>query len=119
MSTNTFDINGLSQQEVLAAREKFGSNSLDYKKENGFLKAAKSLVKEPMVILLLFASIIYFISGDFGDGIFLSSAIVLVATISFYQDSRSRNALEKLKNFTQPTCKVIRDGEIVEISSEV
>lgn len=118
MSTNTFDINGLSQQEVLAAKEKFGSNSLDYKKENGFLEAAKSLVKEPMVILLLVASIIYFISGDIGDGIFLVSAIVLVATISLYQYSRSRNALEKLKNFTQPTCKVIRDGEIVEISSE-
>jgi Ca2+-transporting ATPase len=118
MSTNTFDINGLSQQEVLAAKEKFGSNSLDYKKENGFLEAAKSLVKEPMVILLLVASIIYFISGDIGDGIFLVSAIVLVATISLYQYSRSRNALEKLKNFTQPTCKVIRDGEIVEIWCE-
>nr|WP_299418761.1 cation-translocating P-type ATPase [uncultured Emticicia sp.] len=118
MSTNTFDINGLSQEEVLAAREKFGSNSLDYKKENGFLEAAKSLVKEPMVILLLVASVIYFISGDIGDGIFLAAAIVLVATISLYQDSRSRNALEKLKNFTQPTCKVIRDGEIIEISSE-
>jgi Ca2+-transporting ATPase len=118
MSTNTFDIIGLSQQEVLAAREKFGGNSLDYKKENGFLEAAKSLVKEPMVILLLVASVIYFISGDIGDGIFLASAIVLVATISLYQDSRSRNALEKLKNFTQPTCKVIRDGKIIEISSE-
>jgi Ca2+-transporting ATPase len=118
MSTNTFDINGLSQQEVLAAKEKFGSNSLDYKKENGFLEAAKSLVKEPMVILLLVASIIYFISGDIGDGIFLASAIVLVATISLYQGSRSRNALEKLKNFTQPTCKVIRDSEIIEIWCE-
>ncbi len=118
MPTNTFDINGLSQEQVLAAREKFGSNSLDYKKENGFLEALKSLAKEPMVILLLVASIIYFISGDIGDGIFLASAIVLVATISLYQDSRSRDALEKLKNFTQPTCKVIRDGEIIEISSE-
>ena len=118
MSTNTFDINGLSQIEVLVAREKFGSNSLDYKKENGFLEAVKSLVKEPMVILLLVASIIYFISGDIGDGIFLASAIVLVATISLYQGSRSRNALEKLKNFTQPTCKVIRDGEIIEIWCE-
>ncbi len=118
MPTNTFDINGLSQEQVLAAREKFGSNNLDYKKENGFLEAVKSLVKEPMVILLLVASIIYFISGDIGDGIFLASAIVLVATISLYQDSRSRDALEKLKNFTQPTCKVIRDSEIIEISSE-
>ena len=82
MPTNTFDISGLSQQQVLEAREKFGSNNLEYKKENGFLEAIKGLIKEPMVILLLVASVIYFISGEYGDGIFLASAIVLVATIS-------------------------------------
>lgn len=67
-----------------------------------------------MIILLLVASFIYFISGD---GIFLASAIILVATISLYQDSRSRSALEKLKNSTQPNCKVIRDNKIEEIKS--
>jgi P-type Ca2+ transporter type 2C len=118
MSINHFDIQGLSQKEVDASREEHGQNSLDYKKENEFLEAVKSLAKEPMVVLLLVASAIYFISGDVGDGIFLASAIVLVATISLYQDSRSRNALEKLKNFTQPTCKVVRDGDVVEIKSE-
>ncbi len=118
MPTNTFDISGLSQQQVLEAREKFGNNNLEYKKENGFLEAIKGLIKEPMVILLLVASVIYFISGEYGDGIFLASAIVLVAIISLYQDSRSRDALQKLKSFTQPTCKVIREGEIIEISSE-
>ena len=30
----------------------------------------------------------------------------------------SRNALAKLKNLTQPTCKVIRNGVVVEIKSE-
>lgn len=118
MSINHFDIQGLSQKEVETSREKHGQNSLDYKKENGFLEALKDLAKEPMVILLLVASVIYFISGNIGDGIFLASAIVLVATISLYQDSRSRNALEKLKNFTQPTCKVVREGKVVEIKSE-
>ena len=71
-----------------------------------------------MVILLLVASTIYFISGQIGDGIFLASAIVLVSAISLYQDSKSRIALEKLKDFTQPNCKVIRNGELVEIKSE-
>ena len=117
MPTNNFNTKGLSTDEVLQARETFGSNALTFKKENGFIDAIKSLAKEPMVALLLVASIIYFISGKTGDGIFLASAIVLVATISLYQDSRSRNALEKLKNFTQPTCKVIRNGELVEINS--
>jgi Ca2+-transporting ATPase len=118
MSSKTFNIKGLTQNQVIEAREKHGSNTLNYKKENGFLNAMLSLVKEPMVLLLLVASIVYFISGKVDDGIFLASAIVLVATISLYQDSRSRNALEKLKDFTQASCKVIRDNKIVEIKSE-
>lgn len=118
MSAKNFNIKGLTREQVIRAREEFGSNQLQYKKENGFIDAIKSLSKEPMVILLLVASSIYFISGNTGDGIFLAAAIILVATISLYQDSRSRNALEKLKTLTQPHCKVIRDGELIEIKSE-
>ena len=63
---------------VLAAREKYGLNQLSYKKENGFFDALKSLAKDPMLILLLTASAIYFISGDSGDGIFLAAAIMVI-----------------------------------------
>ncbi|MES2268551.1 MAG: cation-translocating P-type ATPase [Bacteroidota bacterium] len=118
MAVNNFNIQGLSNKEIIAARAKYGANSLFFKKENGFTDALKGLAKEPMVILLLVTSCIYFISGKAGDGIFLASAIVLVAGISLYQDSRSRNALEKLKDFSQPKCKVIRGGEVLEIKSE-
>jgi P-type Ca2+ transporter type 2C len=118
MPANNFNINGLTNEQVLEARKKFGYNRLEYKKENGFADALKRLAKEPMLILLLVASCIYFISGKTGDGIFLASAILLVSTISLYQDSRSRNALEKLKDFTQPKCKVIRNGKTEEIKSE-
>ena len=118
MATNHFNIQGLSAQEVAAARNAFGENALIFKKENGFIDAIKSLSKEPMVVLLLVAAIIYFISGKTGDGIFLACAIVLVATISLYQDARSRNALDKLKSFTEPNSKVIRDGIIIEIKSD-
>lgn len=111
-------IKGLTDEEVEASRTINGSNELHYKKENGFLDAIKSLAKEPMVLLLLIASIIYFVSGKTGDGLFLASAIILVATISLYQDSRSRNALEKLKNFTASSCKVIRNSDVVEIKTE-
>ena len=118
MSVNNFNIKGLTNEQVLDAREKYGHNRLTYKKENGFFDAIKSLAKEPMVILLLVASSIYFVSGNIGDGIFLASAIVLVSVISLSQDSRSRNALEKLKNFTEPNCKVIRNEKVEEIKSE-
>lgn len=118
MSPNNFDIKGLTDEEVLRSRKEFGSNALKFKKENGFLEALKGLVKEPMIVLLLVASLIYFISGQIDDGIFLLSAIVIVSVISLYQDAKSRNALEKLKEFTQPTCTVIRNGKTLQIKSE-
>lgn len=118
MPANNFDISGLTDEEVILAREKFGQNKLDYKKENGFLDTLKHVVKEPMTIILLVAAAIYFISGETGDGIFLVAAILFISSISLYQDSRSKNALEKLKDLSQPHCKVIRNGKIEEIKSE-
>lgn len=118
MPVGQYSTDGLSAEQVLASRAKYGSNKLHFKKENRFWHALKSLVREPMVILLLSASLIYFITGNTGDGIFLSSAILLVSAISLYQDSRSRQALEELKDFTQPKCKVIRQGREMEIRGD-
>ncbi len=118
MASNHIDIIGLTSEQVLESREKFGQNTLDYKKGNSFLDTLIHTAKEPLIILLLVASSIYFISGKIGDGIFLAAAIVFQASISLYQHSRSKNALEKLKAFSQPNCKVIRDGKEQEIKSE-
>lgn len=118
MPANHFNILGLTNEQVSLARVKFGQNKLYYKKENSFINTVKRIIKEPMMILLLVAASIYFISGKTGDGIFLTVAIVFQASISLYQYSRSKNALEKLKDFSQPNCKVIRNGNIEEIKSE-
>ncbi len=118
MPASNFDIKGLSNEQVILAREKYGRNQLDYKKESTFYNTLKRIVQDPMMILLLVASTIYFISGKTGDGIFLTVAILFQTSISLFQYSRSKNALEKLKDFTQPSCKVIRNGKVVEIKSE-
>src|SRR6478752_6986083 len=100
MPANHFDISGLTNEQVVLAREKFGQNKLDYKKENSFLDTVKRIAKDPMMILLLVASSIYFISGKTGDGIFLTVAIIFQTSISLYQYTRSNNALEKLKDYS-------------------
>jgi P-type Ca2+ transporter type 2C len=71
-----------------------------------------------MILLLLVASSIYFVSGKTGDGIFLAIAIIFQTSISLFQYSRSKNALEKLKDLITTNCKVIRNGKIEEIKSE-
>ena len=112
------NIKGLTSAEVLASRNASGLNQLVFKKENGFWTVIKSLASDPMVIMLLVASVIYFFSGKTGDGIFLAAAIIFQSGISLYQHARSKDALAKLQEYIQAKCKVIRNGKQEEIKSE-
>jgi P-type Ca2+ transporter type 2C len=109
---------GLTSEQVAASRGQYGENRFQGKKESGFWDALRELVKEPMLILLVSASTIYFVTGAYAEGYFMLGAIVVVSAISLYQDTRSRNALAELKSLTQPHCKVLRDGSETEILSE-
>jgi len=68
-----------------------------------------------MLILLYAISTIYLIIGDYGDAIFMFIAILLVSAISFYQDHRSKKALEALQKLNEPLSKVIREGKVIDI----
>jgi len=109
------NIQGLNDEEVLVARTQFGRNEFEFRRPNELWRMLKQLLGEPMVLLLLSASTLYFISGKTADAIFLSVAILIVAGISVYQHRRSRMALEKLKKYTQPLAKVIRNGNKIDI----
>ena len=86
-------IKGLTNAQVEQSRVQNGSNSLNYQNKNSFLSSVIEMVKEPMFLLLVTATSIYFITGDYGNGIFMAIAIALVSTISLYQESKSRNAI--------------------------
>jgi P-type Ca2+ transporter type 2C len=114
---HNYGVKGLSTKQVMDARLKFGQNEVAGRKHH-FLDTLKDLFTEPMLLLLFVAALLYFISGEIADALFMTSAIVLVTSISLYQESRSRKALDALKTLTQPTCKVIRDGMSIEIKRE-
>lgn len=111
MDTTIKELKGLSFDEVVENRKKFGINTYNYKKESRFLAFLKIVFAEPMVLLLLTASAIYFINNQYSDAVFLSVSILLIVAISLYQEKRSRNALAKLQDFAEPLCKVIREGQ--------
>lgn len=109
---------GLNSGEVLASRKMYGLNKLYNKRQSRLLGFVKSIFGEPMVLLLLVASGIYFINKEYSDAVFMASSILLIIAISLYQDTRSRNALLKLQEFTQPLCRVVRAGSEQNIKTE-
>ncbi len=118
MATPEPAFKGLTASEVTRSRLEHGSNALQYKSENRLVALVKGVLLEPMVLLLLAASAIYWLNGEYRDAAFLAGSILLIAAISFYQERRSHNALQKLKELTQPLCTVVRDGRQQEVKTE-
>ncbi|WP_374460935.1 cation-translocating P-type ATPase [Chryseobacterium taeanense] len=109
------DLKGLTEAEIAVSREKYGYNRLEAVKKETWISLLINILKEPMLILLICVSFIYVIIGDYGEALFMFAAIVGVTAISFYQDNRSKKALEELEKLNEPLSKVIRNSKIVKI----
>ncbi|RRQ46049.1 cation-translocating P-type ATPase [Chryseobacterium sp. SC28] len=108
-------LKGLTDNEVKASRERNGNNRMEPVGKSSLLDMVLSILKEPMLILLFAISIIYVIVGDYGEAAFMFLSIIAVSAISFYQDNRSRKALEELEKLNEPLSTVIRNSEAIQI----
>jgi Ca2+-transporting ATPase len=102
---------GLTNSEVKASRKEFGQNEQIHKQKHKWWLALFDLFKEPMLLLLIAVAIIYFIMEQNSEAYFMLAAIVVVSGISFYQDNRSRIAMEALEKLNEPLSTVVRNGE--------
>ena len=109
---------GLTTAEAELSRQKHGSNTLELQEDRVLLNVLKEVVLEPMFILLLAACIIYFVVGQYQEGIIMLISIFIVAGISLFQEYRSKNAVQALKKLSAPHAKIIRNGNVVQIATE-
>lgn len=109
---------GLSDDEVILNRNQYGTNATAYETQNKFWEIVKEIIFEPLFVVLVFATLVYFILGQYNEGVVMLVAICLVSGISIYQENKSRNAVDALKKLSSPTAKVIRNGATIKIPSE-
>ena len=108
-------LTGLSSEEVLTSQKKNGFNKINADQKGSWITLLLDILKEPMLLLLIAVAIIYLIVGDYGEAIFMFGAIVAVSGISFYQDNRSKKALEALEKLNEPLSTVIRNSKVMQI----
>jgi len=106
---------GLSDQEQANSRVKYGYNQLAAFERNTWYTMILDILKEPMLILLISVAVIYIIVGNYSEAVFMLGAVVAVSGISFYQDNRSKTALEALEKLNEPLTYVIRSGKVCQI----
>ncbi|ELR11003.1 plasmamembrane proton-efflux P-type ATPase [Acanthamoeba castellanii str. Neff] len=107
---NTRD--GLTDEEAAKRLLEFGPNALPTKKESLILKFLY-FFWNPLSWAMEFAALLSFVLVDYVDGILITALLLLNACIGFYEDYSSGNAVAALQSALAPTCKCLRNGEVV------
>ncbi|VVB91274.1 putative copper-exporting P-type ATPase A [uncultured archaeon] len=110
----TFDpesITGLSEEDAAGKLEKEGYNELPSQRKQSLFSILLNVLREPMLLLLLGAGMIYLFLGETNDALMLLMFVFVVVGITFYQERKTERALEALKNLSSPRALVIRDGK--------
>lgn len=108
---------GLNEQEIGKRIEEYGENRLMEKKPKTIWHMLFDQFKDVMVIILIIASVIAIALGEFFDGGFIITIVILNAVLGVMQENKASNALKALKEMAAPQAKVIRSGKLAKIPS--
>lgn len=118
----SFDLLNTSQQGLSteAAKEKlkqFGPNELDEANRKSITAIFLSQFKDVMILILLAAALISGIVGELADAIAIVFILLINALIGFVQEYRAEKDMQALKKMATTQAKVLRDGNIAQLSS--
>lgn len=108
-------LKGLNNDEVVTAQKQYGYNSINTNQKNSWYLLLFDILKEPMLLILMAVTAIYVIVGNYSEALFMLGAIITVSGISFYQDNRSKKALEALEKLNESLSTVIRNSKVIQI----
>ncbi len=101
---------GLSSAEAERRLSRYGPNQLREAPRPGFLAMLWGQLNNFVVILLIVASVISALLGDYIEAAAIIAIVVLNAILGIVQEQRAEQALAALKKLAAPDAQVIRDG---------
>lgn len=102
---------GLTTTEAKARTERFGENRLNEGESASLLAIFLHQFQDFMVLVLLAATLISGLLGEFMDAITIIAIIFVNGVLGFFQEIRAERSLASLKELTSPTANVLRDGQ--------
>jgi len=109
---------GLSGQEVLERRQKYGLNALKEKPPRSILSMFIDQLKETLILILIAAAIVSGALGEWVDSLVILIIVILNACLGVFQENKAEQALKALKEMTKATVKVLRDGQVSQVNVE-
>ncbi|GGF85198.1 calcium-translocating P-type ATPase, SERCA-type [Paenibacillus albidus] len=101
---------GLSGEEAEERRKQSGSNELSEGKTASPLLLLLNQFKDFMVLVLMGATLVSGLLGEYLDAITIVAIILLNGVLGFVQEFRAERSLRALKQLSAPSAKVLRNG---------
>jgi Ca2+-transporting ATPase len=101
---------GLSAADAAARLQRDGPNLLPQPDRRRWPRMVLDVVREPMLLLLVAAAVLYLLLGDARDAAILGASVLAVVALTLYQEVRSEHALQALRDLSSPRARVLRDG---------
>ena len=102
---------GLTSSEASKRLEKYGPNKIESSNKKSILEKIKDQLLDPMVILLIVASIISAFTGDKVEAIIIIAIVIINAIMSIYQEGQAEDSVAALQKMSSPEATVLRDGK--------
>ena len=102
---------GLSDAEAAKRLKNNGFNELRQKPRKTILQMLWSQIIDPMVLILIGASIFSLILKQWTEGFAILLIVALNAVIGIVQEKKAESSIEALKNMSAPTARVLRNGD--------
>jgi P-type Ca2+ transporter type 2C len=109
---------GLSAEEVKKRITQHGYNELDAGEKQSALLLFFSQFKDFMVLVLLAATLISGLLGEYIDAIAIIAIVIINGCLGFFQERKAEKSLEALKELSAPQVSVLRDGTWIKIPSK-
>lgn len=112
---------GLSETDAQVRLRRYGKNQLQDKKRRSLWQILLSQFTSKTMIAVMLTALIWMISGFLvEDGhperaLFVLAIGLVMAAIGMIKESVAENALDTLRNASQPSARVLRDGEEVSV----
>lgn len=116
---NTNFRSGLSEKEAEKRLKRFGSNELEEGKKQSALLLFFNQFKDFMVLVLLGATLISGLLGEYIDAVAIVSIVILNGLLGFFQERKAEKSLRALKELSAPHVHVLREGGWKKIPSKM
>jgi Ca2+-transporting ATPase len=101
---------GLTTEEAQKRLEQYGPNQLQEAARPTFWRMLWEQLNNFVVILLIVASVISALLGDYVEAGAIMAIVVLNAVLGIVQERRAEEALAALKKLAAPDAQILRDG---------